>query len=52
MKFVLLTVLLTLQLTSAALVSMSGNTAQTFVTLFTCYITYDAIRYIRDKDRD
>lgn len=49
MKFVLLTVLLILQLISAALVSISGNTAQTLVTLFACYVTYDGIRYIRDN---
>ncbi|MBR7080163.1 MAG: hypothetical protein IKI40_06550 [Treponema sp.] len=49
MKFVLLTVLLVLQLISAVLVSISCNTAETLVSLFACYITYDTIRFIRDK---
>lgn len=44
-----ITVLLVLQLISAALVSISGNTAETLVSLFACYITYDTIRFIRDK---
>jgi|GEM_PF-6627245 len=50
MKLIILTIILVLQLIIAALVSMSGNTAQTLVNLFTCFVTYDGIRYIRDRD--